>query len=53
MDNALLSLTHEQQQQAVEQIQQLMQQGISSGEAIAIVAQQLRDAHQSLSLESK
>ncbi|VTU07455.1 Uncharacterized protein conserved in bacteria [Actinobacillus indolicus] len=48
MDNALLSLTHEQQQQAVEQIQQLMQQGISSGEAIAIVAQQLRDAHQKL-----
>lgn len=53
MDNALLSLTHEQQQQAVEQIQQLMQQGISSGEAIAIVAQQLRNAHQSSSLESK
>lgn len=53
MDNALLSLTHEQQQQAVEQIQQLMQQGISSGEAIAIVAQQLRDVHQSSSLESK
>ncbi|QBQ64403.1 YoaH family protein [Actinobacillus indolicus] len=48
MDNTLLSLTHEQQQQAVEQIQQLMQQGISSGEAIAIVAQQLRDAHQKL-----
>lgn len=46
MDNALLSLTHEQQQQAVEQIQQLMQQGISSGEAIAIVAQKLRDAYQ-------
>ncbi|AUI66069.1 MULTISPECIES: YoaH family protein [Glaesserella] len=46
MDNTLLSLTHEQQQQAVEKIQQLMQQGISSGEAIAIVAQQLRDAHQ-------
>ena len=46
MDNALLSLTHEQQQQAVEQIQQLMQQGISSGEAIAIVAQQLRDTYQ-------
>lgn len=48
MNNLLLSLTHEQQQQAVEQIQQLMQQGISSGEAIAIVAQQLRDAHQKL-----
>lgn len=45
MDNALLSLSHEQQQQAVEQIQQLMQQGISSGEAIAIVADQLRKAY--------
>lgn len=46
MNHLLLNLTHEQQQQAVEQIQQLMQQGISSGEAIAIVAQQLRDTHQ-------
>lgn len=46
MDNLLLSLNHEQQQQAVEQIQQLMQQGVSSGEAIAIVAQQLREAYQ-------
>lgn len=45
MDNALLSLTHEQQQQAVEQIQQLMQQGMSSGEAIAQVAKMLRAAH--------
>ncbi|MGX2970298.1 YoaH family protein [Ursidibacter arcticus] len=45
MDNTLLSLSHEQQQQAVEQIQQLMQQGISSGEAISIVAQQLREHH--------
>lgn len=46
MDNALLSLTHEQQQEAVEQIQALMQQGVSSGEAIAIVAKRLREAHQ-------
>lgn len=46
MDNSLLSLSHEQQQQAVEQIQQLMQQGVSSGEAIAIVAQALREQHQ-------
>lgn len=43
MDSALLGLTHEQQQQAVEEIQQLMQQGMSSGEAIAIVAQKLRE----------
>lgn len=46
MDNALLSLTHEQQQKAVEQIQKLMQQGVSSGEAIAIVARSLREQHQ-------
>lgn len=45
MDNALLSLTHEQQQQAVEKIQELMQQGVSSGEAIAIVAKALRENH--------
>ena len=45
MNNTLLSLTHEQQQQAVEQIQQLMQQGISSGEAIALVAQQLKEKY--------
>ena len=47
LDNALLNLTHEQQQQAVEQIQKLMEQGIGSGEAIAIVAEQLRQAHNS------
>lgn len=45
MDKALLSLTHEQQA-AVEQIQQLMKQGISSGEAIQIVANRLRESHQ-------
>ena len=45
MDNLLLNLTHEQQQQAVEKIQQLMQQGGSSGEAIAIVAQELRHTY--------
>ena len=46
MDQALLGLTHEQQQKAVEQIQQLMQQGIGSGEAIAMVAKSLREQHQ-------
>lgn len=45
MNEALLSLTHEQQQQAVEEIQRLMQQGMSSGEAIALVAAQLRQTH--------
>lgn len=48
MNNELLNLTHEQQQQAVEKIQQLMQQGLSSGEAIALVAKELRENHQNL-----
>ncbi|NUW61583.1 YoaH family protein [Cronobacter muytjensii] len=42
----LPSLTHEQQQQAVERIQELMSQGMSSGEAIAHVAQEIRATHQ-------
>jgi len=40
------ALTHEQQQQAVERIQQLMAEGMSSGEAIAQVADELRQNHQ-------
>ncbi|MGM3161802.1 YoaH family protein [Dickeya undicola] len=40
------ALTHEQQQQAVERIQQLMEDGLSSGEAIALVAEELRQNHQ-------
>lgn len=51
MDNSLINLSHEQQQQAVEQIQQLMQQGMSSGEAIAKVARALREQHQTEILE--
>ena len=43
LDNDLLNLTHEQQQRAVEKIQELMAQGIGSGEAIALVAKQLRE----------
>lgn len=43
LDSALLNLTHEQQQEAVEKIQQLMAQGLGSGEAIAKVAQELRE----------
>lgn len=38
-----LGLSHEEQQQAVEKIQQLMAQGISTAEAIKIVAQQIRE----------
>lgn len=41
-----INLTHEQQQKAVEQIQGLMAQGMSSGEAIQIVAKALREIHQ-------
>ncbi|PUV07293.1 YoaH family protein, partial [Acinetobacter baumannii] len=38
-------LTHEQQQKAVERIQELMAQGMSSGQAIALVAEELRANH--------
>lgn len=48
MNNSLLSLTHEQQQKAVEEIQKLMAQGISAGEAIQIIANKLREEHQNL-----
>ena len=36
----LPSLSHEQQQKAVERIHELMAQGISSGQAIALVAEE-------------
>lgn len=41
----LPSLSHEQQQKAVERIQELMSQGMSSGEAITLVANELRASH--------
>ncbi|MDX5626761.1 MULTISPECIES: YoaH family protein [unclassified Brenneria] len=40
------ALTHEQQQAAVERIQDLMAQGMSSGQAIAVVAAEIRAEHQ-------
>ena len=43
LENDLLNLTHEQQQLAVEKIQELMSQGVGSGEAIALVAKQFRE----------
>lgn len=46
MDNALLSLKHEQRQEAVEKIQKLAKQGISMGQAIQIIANQLREKYQ-------
>ncbi|EMD1657310.1 hypothetical protein ABW11_08090 [Pluralibacter gergoviae] len=41
----LPSLSHEQQQKAVERIQELMAQGMSSGQAISQVADELRASH--------
>lgn len=40
------ALTHQQQQAAVERIQELMSQGLSSGQAIALVAAEIRATHQ-------
>ncbi|MDO6706988.1 MULTISPECIES: YoaH family protein [unclassified Photobacterium] len=37
-----ISLTHEEQQKAAERIHELMAQGISSGEAIRVIAEQIR-----------
>ncbi|WP_291969888.1 YoaH family protein [Candidatus Symbiopectobacterium sp.] len=45
MFNDMPPLTHSQQQDAVERIQSLMAQGMSSGEAIALVAADLRRQH--------
>lgn len=39
------SLSHAEQQQAAERIHHLMEQGLSSGEAIALVANELREKH--------
>lgn len=47
------ALTHAQQQQAVERIQELMAQGMSSGEAIAQVAEALRRQHGSDAVTKK
>lgn len=44
-DDTLLSLSHEEQQQAVEKIQALMAEGVSSGEAIAYIAKELREKY--------
>lgn len=41
----LPSLSHEQQQKAVERIQELMAGGMSSGQAITQVAEELRASH--------
>lgn len=41
----LPSLSYDQQQKAVERIQELMSQGMSSGQAITQVANELRATH--------
>ncbi|UTV30051.1 YoaH family protein [Photobacterium atrarenae] len=44
MLNNTPTLTHEQQQQAAERIHELMAQGMSSGQAIMMVANEIREA---------
>lgn len=45
MITGLPALSYEQQQQAVERIQQLMAEGMSSGQAIQLVAAEIRETH--------
>jgi len=45
MFTGLPALSHEQQQQAVERIHQLMAEGMTSGQAIATVAAEIRSTH--------
>ncbi|MCW8345989.1 YoaH family protein [Vibrio sp. ZSDZ65] len=42
MFDDLPTLSHQEQQAAVEKIQELMQQGISTAQAIKMVAEQIR-----------
>ncbi|UUM32558.1 YoaH family protein [Vibrio japonicus] len=43
MFDELPQLSHEEQQKAVEKIQELMAEGISTAQAIKIVAEQIRE----------
>lgn len=45
MITGLPALSQEQQQQAVDRIHQLISEGMSSGEAIGLVAQEIRESH--------
>lgn len=45
MFSGMPALNHQQQQEAVERIHQLMADGMSSGEAIALVAQEIRERY--------
>lgn len=53
MFSGLPALSHEQQQQAVERIQELMAGGMSSGQAIAQVAQEIRQNHQGKAIRAR
>ncbi|ERH61635.1 MULTISPECIES: YoaH family protein [Pantoea] len=53
MFSGLPALSHEQQQQAVERIQELMAGGMSSGQAIAQVAQEIRQNHQGEAIRAR
>ncbi|MDR9826593.1 YoaH family protein [Vibrio sp. FNV 38] len=44
MFDQLPPLSHEDQQKAVEKIQQLMEQGMSTAQAIKVVADEIRQA---------
>ncbi|ATG17339.1 MULTISPECIES: YoaH family protein [Providencia] len=46
MFSGMPALSHEEQQEAVERIHQLMADGMSSGEAIALVAHEIREKYQ-------
>lgn len=45
MITGLPALSREQQEKAVERIQQLMSEGMSSGQAIQLVATEIRETH--------
>ena len=53
MFSGLPAFLHEQQQQAVERIQELMAGGMSSGQAIAQVAQESRQNHQGEAIRAR
>lgn len=45
MFSKMPTLNHQEQQEAAERIHQLMAKGMSSGEAIALVAKEIRAKH--------
>ena len=53
MFSGLPALSHEQQQQAVERIQELMAGGMSIGQAIAQVAQEIRQNHPGAAIRAR